>query len=162
MENKITFRPMESGEEKHIYELVTRVFHKQVAPVYTEKGVEKFLGMLSPEWLCETEKGEDSFVLVATLQNRLVGMLAVINQSHIALIFVDSGYQGKGIGNELINEAIRKCLEMDPSLKTITVSASPNSVSFYQTIGFQLTGEEVDEDGMRFIPMQREIILETR
>ena len=82
-------------------------------------------------------------------------MAAVINKSHIALIFVDSKFQKKGIGKKLINEATKKCLEDNPSLNKITVSSSPNSISFYCSLGFQTQGRELNEDGMRFTPMEK-------
>jgi hypothetical protein len=52
-----TFQPlidlysMKKGEEQETYELIVRVFHKYVAPVYSENGVARFLGMLSPDRL---------------------------------------------------------------------------------------------------------------
>lgn len=146
---------MEASEEKDVYDLIVRVFHKHVASVYSKSGVEKFLGMLSTKWLCEIGKGINSFVIIAKHQNKPIGMLAVINKNHIALIFVDSNYQNEGIGKHLINNATRLCIEKSPAIKAITVSSSPNSISFYRAVGFEAQGEEVDEDGMRFVPMQK-------
>ena len=146
---------MKADEADYIYELILREFQEHVAPIYSTDGVEKFLGMLKAEWLCEMGDGINSFVILAKHQNKPIGMLAVINENHIALIFVDSKYQGKGIGKHLIDEATRLCMEKSPAIKAITVSASPNSLSFYQAIGFEAWGEEVDEDGMRFVPMQK-------
>jgi len=71
------------------------------------------------------------------------------------LIFVESQYQGKGIGKGLIDEAIKICQNRNPGLKSITVSSSPNSKTFYERIGFRAQSDEVDEDGMRYTPMQR-------
>ncbi len=155
MNSKCAYRLMKADEADYVYDLILRVFQEHVAPVYSTDGVEKFLGMLSIEWLCEVGKGINSFVILAKHQNKPIGMLAVINENHITLIFVDPKYQGEGIGKRLIDEATRLCIEKSPAIKAITVSASPNSISFYQTIGFEAQGEEVDEDGMRFVPMQK-------
>ena len=87
--------------------------------------------------------------------NRPIGMLVVREESHIALIFVDSQHQGKGIGKGLINEAIRMCQDRNPKLAAITVNSSPNSISFYKGIGFNPLGDEVDEDGLRYTPMEK-------
>ena len=79
----------------------------------------------------------------------------MINVSHIALLFVDTDFHGKGIGTNLIQEAINMCLKNNPDLEAITVSSSPNSLSFYKSVGFEIGAEEVNENGMRFIPMEK-------
>jgi ribosomal protein S18 acetylase RimI-like enzyme len=153
----VEYSHMTEGDEDRVCDLIARVFIKHVAPVYSEKGVEYFLGMLSPKGLRELNEGKSSFVIVARQLNELIGMLAVREESHIALIFVDSEYQGRGIGKNLINKALTICLNRDPKMRAITVSSSPNSKSFYEEIGFKAQGEEVDEFGMRFTPMQKTI-----
>lgn len=59
---------MANGEEQETYELIVRVFHKYVAPVYSENGIAIFLSMLSPEGLSEMKNGKNSFVILAKLQ----------------------------------------------------------------------------------------------
>ncbi len=151
----IEIYPMRKGEEQETYDLIVRVFHKYVAPVYSENGSAKFLDMLSPGGLSEMRMGESSFVILAKNQSKIIGMLSVINESHIALIFVDPEYQRKGIGKNLIDEAINECLNRNPDLSVVTVSSSPNSKIFYEATGFEVQGNEIDEDGMRFTPMKK-------
>ena len=147
--------PMEKGEEQETYELIVRVFQKYVAPVYSENGVAKFLSMLSPDGLSEMRSGKSSFVILAKEKSKIVGMLSVINESHLALIFVDPQNQRKGIGKNLIDEAIKKCLNRNPDLTAVTVSSSPNSKSFYEQAGFEVIGDEINEEGMCFTPMRK-------
>ncbi len=146
---------MKKGEEQETYELILRVFHRHVAPVYSKNGVAKFLSMLSPAGLSERNGGKKTFVIVAKDQSKTIGMLSVINECHIALFFVDPRYQGKGIGKNLIDEAIKNCLNQNPELSAVTVSSSPNSKSFYEEAGFEVLGDEINEEGMRFTPMQK-------
>lgn len=141
------------ARKKQTYELILRVFHKYVAPVYSKNGISKFLGMLSRDGSTTIRNGENSFVILARDQSEIIGMLAVINNNHIALIFVDPDKQRIGVGKKLIDEAIKKCLNRKSDLSAITVSSSPNSKTFYETIGFKSQGDEVDEGGMRFTPM---------
>ncbi len=150
--------PMEKGEEEETCELIKRVFQNQVAPVYSRDGVAKFLSMLSQEGLSEMRNGKNSFVILAKSQTQIIGMVSVINDSHIALIFVDSGYQGESVGKKLIDEAVKSCLIRDPSISAITVSSSPNSKSFYESLDFELLEEEINEVGMRFTPMRKLVI----
>ena len=154
----INIFPMVKGEEQETYELIVRVFHKYVAPVYSKDGIDKFLGMLSPDGLNGMSSGQSSFVILAKEKSKIIGMLSVINESHIALIFVDPEHQGNGIGNHLIDEAIRKCLNRNPDLSEVTVSSSPNSKSFYEKAGFEVLGDEINEEGMRYTPMRKLIV----
>ena len=146
---------MQEGEEQQIYQLIVRVFYQQVAPVYSANGITRFLNMLSPQRLTEMNNGEDSFVIIARDQSRLAGILSVINNSHIALIFVEPSYQGKGIGKQLIAQAIKLCRKRKPEISEITVSSSPNSRSFYEDVGFETTDNEINEAGMRYTPMKK-------
>ncbi len=86
---------MKKGEEQETYELILRVFHRHVAPVYSKNGVAKFLSMLSPAGLSERNGGKKSFVIMAKDQ------------------------------------------------------------SFYEETGFEVLGDEINEEGMRFTPMQK-------
>ena len=153
--NKHTYRLMKEGEEQAVYDLIFQVFDKYVAPTYSQKGIETFLGMLSIEFLKETNL--EKFTAVAEHKSKLVGMLSIINTSHIALFFVKTEFQGLGIGKRLIQFSIDECLSNNPDLKTMTVSSTPNSLSFYENNGFIKIDEEQNENGMRFIPMQKRI-----
>lgn len=44
-------------------------------------------------------------------------------------------------------------LERNPEITELTVSSLPNFESFYTRAGFRKDGDEVDEGGMRFTPM---------
>jgi len=150
---KYTYHLLRPGEEEDVYNLVLCVFHRFVAPTYSEDGIGIFLNMMSPDAL--KEKSPNTFTIVAEHNGQIVGIVAMINVSHIALLFVDSGFHGKGIGKNLIQEAINMCLKNNPDLEAITVSSSPNSLSFYKSVGFEIGAQEVNENGMRFIPMEK-------
>jgi predicted GNAT family N-acyltransferase len=148
-----TCRPIKSGEEFHVYDLILNVFHKSVAPTYSDEGIDTFTKMLTPSFLAEKSGGH--FTFVTDIKNRIVGTMTVLKMNHIALLFVDSDFQGRGIGTELIKSGIDICLMEHPDLKSLTVSSSPNSKSFYNNAGFETTGDERDENGMRFTPMEK-------
>jgi N-acetylglutamate synthase-like GNAT family acetyltransferase len=155
MNDTLKHRPIENGEEDSVHDMILKVFHQFVAPTYSKSGIEKFTGMLSPSFL--VERKADKFTIVAELDGRIAGCLTMINKGHIALLFVDSELRGGGIGSSLIRYGIDLALERFPDLNTITVSSSPNSVSFYRSVGFATVGEERNEDGMRFLPMAKDL-----
>lgn len=152
---KHTYRLLRAGEEDYAHDLILRVFGKHVAPTYTREGIKTFLGMLTLEFLRETKP--EKFTIVAEQEGKLVGISSIVRTCHIALLFVDSQFQGRGIGKGLIQSCISTCIEKNPGLRALTVSSTPNSVSFYENVGFVKIGEEKDENGMRFIPMQKTI-----
>jgi len=136
----IVYGPMKESEEKDVYSLIVRIFQEHVAAVYSKKGIEKFLCILSPNGLCEMNKRKSSFVVLAKHPNRPIGMLAVRNESNIALIFVHLKYQGKGIGKRLLGEAIKICLNRNSELTVVTMSSSPNSILSMKESALRLKG----------------------
>ena len=155
MDNSLKYRLIDKGEEDRVHDLILLVFYRFVAPTYSKDGIEKITGMLTPSFLVKKEI--DRFTVVAESVGRIVGVLTMINESHIALLFVDEEFQGNGIGKGLIEYGVDLSLKRFPGLDTITVSSSHNSISFYRSVGFKDVGEEKDEDGMRFLPMGKKI-----
>ena len=148
-----TYRLMKTEEANYVYDIILQVFHKHVAPAYSEEGVKTFLSMLSPEFL--KVMTPEQFTIVAEQNGQICGTSSIINKSHIALLFEKSEMQAEGVGNSLIQFAAHECLENNPDVKSITVSSSPNSLTFYQNVGFAITEEEKNEQGMRCIPMEK-------
>lgn len=155
MNNDFNVRLMKAGEEESVFSLVLQVFGDFVAPEYSHQGAATFLNMISIDFF--KENNSEKFTIVAEHKNRLVAMMSVIQCRHIALLFVDSDYQKKGIGRQLIQFGIRKCLEYSPATNVISVSSTPNAQSFYERAGFVKKGEEKNENGMKYIPMERSI-----
>lgn len=85
--------------------------------------------------------------------NEIVGIIAYKEPSHIVHFFVDKQYQGKGIGRQLWNhvEAIMT-LNTFPS---ITVNSSCYAEKIYNKFGFESVSDVIEEDGLRFIRMQK-------
>jgi GNAT superfamily N-acetyltransferase len=157
----VEYRSMKPGEENQVIELVSRVFHQFVAPLYSEDGVAEFMKYLDPSRLADRAKG-DSFVRVAESNNQIIGVIAVKDGSHIALFFVSAEHQGKGIGRKLLSQAVQKCISNNPDLTWITVNSSPNAVAVYRRLGFRETSEERTVNGIRHVPMALEVTLDMR
>ena len=73
--------------------------------------------------------------------------------SHISLMFVDKQYQRRGIARRLF-ETVLDCRDIVDGNACITVNSSPYVVEIYRRLGFQPTGEERTENGIRFTPMK--------
>lgn len=127
--------------------LAERVFLEFEAPEYEQQGVETFLAFIhSPASVSELA------CFGAFSEGDIVGMIAMRNINHISLFFVETAWQGRGIGRALFHAARDAC-----SADTITVNSSPYAVEIYRSLGFvPLIGEQV-KDGIRFTPMRYQI-----
>jgi GNAT superfamily N-acetyltransferase len=153
----LILRPMEAGEETETCKLVVRIFDDLVAPVYSQEGVNEFLEYARPDAFLRRLQ-RNHFVLLATVQDRIVGMIEIRDNSHVSLFFVDRSFQHKGIGRELLRRALEVCQGHESELREVTVNASPNSVQIYARLGFRPTRSEQVVNGIRFTPMTLEDI----
>lgn len=75
---------------------------------------------------------------------------------HIQLLYVDGEYHRQGVGSNLLKHAFIDCRSIDPSIRRITVNASPYSRGFFLKQGFRAAAAEHQEDGLTVIPMALE------
>ncbi|NIS25542.1 GNAT family N-acetyltransferase [candidate division KSB1 bacterium] len=148
-------RPMQSGEEPAVCELVIRVFNDFVAQHYSPQGIAEFLKYVQPDLLRHRSQS-NHFVLVATTTDEFVGMIEMRNHRHVSLLFVDKRFQGRGMSRNLLDKASAICHEHEPDLHAVTVHSSPNAVHIYEKLGFRQTESEQTVNGIRFIPMKLE------
>lgn len=146
------YRLMKPGEESGVFDLVFRTFSEFIAPHYSRAGVLEFLKYIRPAYLLERLQ-KDHFVLLATAQRKIIGVVEVRGNSHISLLFVDRQFQRRGVASELLRRMLRICLKKKPDLSRITVNASPNSVKIYKHLGFRQESLEQTKNGIRFTPM---------
>ena len=89
-------REIRKKEMDEALKLVWEVFLEFEAPDYTEEGIEEFRKtVFDPEWI------KDRDFYGAFIDNKIVGVIATKDLSHIALLFVDGNYHRKGIGKSL-------------------------------------------------------------
>ena len=82
-------------------------------------------------------------------EEKLVGVIATKDATHIALFFVDGKFQGQGIGRKLYN----KIIELN-NQEFFTVNSSPYAHEIYKHLGFVDTDTEQCINGLRFYPMK--------
>lgn len=152
----VNYRLMQPGEEPRVVDLIFRVFSQFVAPLYSTEGVTEFMKYVDASVLADRTKG-DRLIRVAESNGDIIGVMETRGRNHIALFFVATEYQRKGIGRELLNRAIQECISVSPESTGITVNSSPNAVSAYRALGFMEKGEERTVNGIRSVPMELEI-----
>jgi GNAT superfamily N-acetyltransferase len=149
---ELSFVPLPPERVPEASDLVERVFRRQVAPRFESQGVNEFLSYIAPEAMRGRLDGKH-WSLVAETGTEIVGLIEVRGDDHISLFFVDSDWQGQGVGRRLWGMALQRCLQHDPSPAEITVHASPNAVPIYEELGFRATDLEQVVEGIHFVPM---------
>lgn len=131
--------------------LVREVYDEFVAGDYCPAGNATFYDFISPGKARERlERG--NLMLAAWSGGTMVGALEVRSGDHIALFFVRTAWQGKGIGKRLFSRAAD--LLAARGVRTITVNSSPYAARIYERLGFVKTAEMQERDGIRYVPME--------
>ena len=150
--NLIIYRQIEPFETAAAAALAREVFDQFVAPHYQQDGVSEFHQYASDDALSQRHE-KDHITLIAEHSGELVGMLHLRKPSHVAMLFVRSAFQHKGIGRGLLAAADALIGDADCE---ITVNSSPNAISAYEHLGFRTIGAEQCVRGIRFIPMRKQ------
>lgn len=148
----ITCRAIQKGEEAAVCRLVLTVFDATVAPDFSTEGVAEFRHFADAKALEERLRQGNS-VLLAERAGRLIGIVEIMENRHIAMLFVDPAAQGRGVGRALLSQAIELCRTGAPDLTELTVHSAPGAVHFYEKHGFRVQGLEREENGIRYLPM---------
>ena len=149
--NSTIYRQIEPFETAAVAGLAREVFDQFVAPHYQPDGVSEFHRYASADALSRRH-GSGHVTLVAEHSGELVGMLHLRKPCHVAMLFVRSSFQHKGIGRKLLAAAAALVDEPDCDL---IVNSSPNAVPAYEHLGFHAIAAEQCVHGIRFIPMRK-------
>lgn len=148
MKNKNTFhiRPIAREEYADAIRLSLQVFTATGQDDFTEEGLEVFKSAIYDE------KWVGALTIYGSFEkDSLNGILALKeNGKHISLFFVLPEYHKKGIGKALFEYAVNDC----PSAE-MTVNSSTYAIPFYQSLGFEVTGEKQNYHGLSSTPMKR-------
>ena len=137
-------RKVEEKEMDYALDLVWRVFLEFEAPDYTEEGINEFKRTIDDKiWVNARE-----FYGAFDDNNKMLGVIATKDISHIALFFVEGKYHRQGIGKKLYE----KVKELNDK-GFFTVNSSPYAHEVYKKLGFTDTDEMQEVHGLKFYPM---------
>ena len=130
---------------KDALELVWQVFLEFEAPDYTDEGIKEFKKTIDDNnWV-----NARVFYGAFDDNNKLLGVIATKDITHIALFFVKGEYQKQGIGRSLYEKV--KSLN---KVGFFTVNSSPYVHEIYKHLGFVDIGKEQCINGLKFYPMK--------
>lgn len=142
---KVIIRKIKKEEMTEALKLVWNVFLEYEAPDYTEEGIKEFKKCIDDKEWVEARDFYGAF----DEENKIVGVIATKDLSHIALFFVDGNYHRQGIGRKLYDKV--KLLNEN---NFFTVNSSPYAHEVYKHLGFIDTNEEQCVNGLKFYPMK--------
>jgi len=152
MDTTATYRFMAPDEADVVCGLIVRVYNEFEAPAESPEGVREFLSYVQPDFM-RKRLSRDHFVLVAVVDEAIVGAIETRNNNHISLLFVDRAFHRRGLARGLFKSALDICRSNIVDLKTITVNSSPYAIEVYQRLDFFPIGEKQTIHGITFIPM---------
>lgn len=120
-----TIRPARVDDLPAISAVCLAAFTAAVAPSLSAAGIATFGNVAAADAFGERLDG-DNHILVAEQDDRIVGVVELKEGRHLAMLFVDPGCQGQGVGHALFEAVL-------PHLRTpaLTVRASLNAVPTY-------------------------------
>ena len=158
MNNSLEYqvRILKIEELERALELIYNVFMEFEAPDFSEQGIKKFVEFLDFKSIKNMIDDNNLRLWACYDREKIVGVVATRQVSHIVLLFVDKNYHRKGIGRKLF-ETVLSTVKNNLNIKEITINSSPYAVEFYHRLGFQDTDLEKTVDGIRFTPMKFQI-----
>lgn len=118
----------------------------------SEKGRKQFLDFISdPSLKTAFEKGEYP-VLLALEKERIAGMAAVRDHSHLSLLFVDEKHRMKGIGR-MLTECMMQYARSRGE-RFMSLYAASEAVDFYRKLKFRAIRPEEEFSGIRITYME--------
>tara|TARA_B100000029_G_scaffold96807_1_gene86994 strand:- start:312 stop:770 length:459 start_codon:yes stop_codon:yes gene_type:complete len=147
---------MVPGEASAVSKLILNSFSEFISSEYTAEGIVEFKKFVAPEALNRRIAG-NHFIQVAEFDRKLIGMIEVRDNNHVALLFVDKAYQRHGVAKGLLQSALADARAANSELSRVTVNSSRYGVTAYQKFGFRQTGPERTVNGIAFIPMAMQL-----
>jgi GNAT superfamily N-acetyltransferase len=152
MGKEIIYREIQSGEEAEVCLMVIDCFNEFIAPCYSDVGIMEFLKYVVPDRMLY-RLAQGTFIIVALIDELIVGAIEIHSNAHIALLFVKKEYHRIGIARKLLELAIGKCRQTKSDINVIQVNSSPFAVPVYEKLGFVTTNTEQVLNEIKFTPM---------
>ena len=141
-------RKINQNEMKEALELIWQVFLEFESPDYTEEGIKEFKKSIDNySWINERD-----FYGAFNEKNKLLGVIATKDITHISLFFVKGEYHKQGIGRILYEKV--KSLNKEGFF---TVNSSPYAHEIYKHLGFKDIDKKQCINGLKFYPMKSDL-----
>ena len=152
-----------AGEAGAIARLIEPAFARFIAPDLGEVGRVAFRLYVTEKAL-RRRLADGAVGFRAGLGEALVGYAELRGRDgrvdgidHLTLLFVAVDLQGRGIARRLLDVVIDHLAAARPPIADLTVNASAYAVPIYRSLGFRVTGEAGESQGVVATPMRLEL-----
>lgn len=145
-------RRLQINDLEAALKLAWEVFEVDVAPTYSQEGIEEFKEFIKYERMLPKVQSREISFFEAREGNELCGISAIREDGHICLLFVRKEWQRHGAARSLFHAMQQYCV-IERNVRRMSVSATLNSVEVYKHLGFAQAEAEQMENGIRFVPM---------
>lgn len=149
-------RKIKPEEVSAALDMVLEVFMEFEAPEYPPEGVATFRRdvMENETFIKDCKAGICPFY-GAFDGEKIIGVIGMRkSRTHINLLFVRKEYHRMGIASAMFRRLLTERLRENPELPEITVNSSPYGRDFYLRVGFMPLSDELQTNGIRYIPMK--------
>lgn len=138
-----------------ISRMVSVLAEKFVTPGFTDEGRDHLLDSMSPTAIAKYIRSGYRYHL-AEIEDEIVGVVAIRENSHLYHLFVAETHQGRGLARALWKKAMNEALcRGNPG--EFTVSSSLNAQPVYEHLGFVAQSEPITKHGVTYTPMKLNI-----
>lgn len=127
---------------------ISQVSEMDVLPNFNDQGKAEYKMRVLPDVVMtlDTERFQTLKVISA---GEVIGFGALRDGNYLTHLFVSKSMQGQGVGKQLLSTLLNTT-----DTKEISLRSSINAVGFYESYGFEATGNEAEFNGIRFVPMR--------
>lgn len=127
---------------------ISQVSEMDVLPNFNDQGKAEYKLRVLPDVVMtlDTERFQTLKVISS---GEIIGFGALRDGNYLTHLFVSKSMQGQGVGRQLLSTLLNMT-----DTKEISLRSSINAVGFYESYGFEATGNEAEFNGIRFVPMR--------
>lgn len=145
-------REAKQEDSESISKLICQLSAKYIAHELTSEGRETLMNSMVPAAIKKCIQSGFRYH-VAEVENQIVGVVGVKDNSHLYHLFVAENYQRQGIALRLWKIACQACLD-EGNPGEFTVNSSKYAEDIYKCLGFVVQSGLQDKNGVIYIPMK--------
>ncbi|MCJ8339368.1 MAG: GNAT family N-acetyltransferase [Pseudomonadales bacterium] len=144
-------------DAEEISQLIEPLVTKYILPSCSVQGAEILLKSMRRQSIESYFKSGYQYWL-GEVDNRLMAVIGIKENSHLYHLFVADAFQGKGYARQLWHFAKGECLAKG-NLGVFTVNSALNAAPVYRKWGFKALSEVRERSGIKDIPMRLQLEL---
>jgi GNAT superfamily N-acetyltransferase len=129
---------------------------KQYAPYKDQTVLKAWCENKTPSYITDWIENPDIELLVAEEHDVILGVGLITHNGAIKLCYTRPGYTRRGVGKAIVDYL--ESYAIDNKLETIVLYSTVNAVTFYEHLGFEVTGEPIFHKGViKALPMEKKL-----